>query len=138
MYSEDYDVDTFPIFETFDGDSIEFCMEDIEEKLWTLSYETFMNKQSVRGSIKFVPVTSADVAAFSEEYFKILRLVEDRLEKYTLEYSILSAELHSVRTNLLALCPHLLFEAEYLEEKSTYLCTLCKLPYMTCKDARYL
>ena len=100
---------------------------DVEEILWSQSYETFIRHGNVNR--KFVPLKLQDIKNVRHEFDNIhLLLLNNTLS--ALERNILQDEAKSLEEVLINICPHSMFEAEYLGKNSTYDCTLCKLSYV--------
>ena len=101
---------------------------DVEEFIWSRSYENFIRHGNIQR--KFVPLKSQDIKNIRKDFDNINSILSNNQNFTILELNILQDEAKYLENILLDICPHLIFEAEYLEENSTYNCSICKLPYL--------
>lgn len=118
---------------TFDNEKLDMNdSADVEEIIWSRSYESFIRHGNVNR--KFVPLKLQDIKNIRNDFDNInnLLLLDNTLTVF--ERNILQNEAKSLEDVLINICPHLVFEAEYLGENSTYDCNLCKLSYVKIKN----
>ena len=118
---------------TFDNEKLDMNdSADVEEIIWSRSYESFIRHGNVNR--KFVPLKLQDIKNIRNDFDNInnLLLLDNTLTVF--ERNILQNEAKSLEDVLINICPHLVFEAEYLGENSTYDCNLCKLSYIKIKN----
>ena len=114
------------IWGTFDNEESDMNdSNDIEEIIWSRSYENFIRHGNVVDR-KFVPLKLQDIKDVRNDLDNIHLLSLNNMLS-VLEKNILQNEAKSLEDVLKDICPHLVFEAEYLGENSTYNCNLCKL-----------
>ena len=117
-----------PFWNTYDGDPEVPTLDDIEEVLWSRSYETFIRFGNIQHR-EFNALKIDDIMSLREEFLR-LRMRSFEYEAKSTEWSILQDEIIKTKEEVMDLCPHLTFEAEYIDgDNSKYECSLCKFSY---------
>lgn len=113
---------------TFDNDPPTACEEDIHEAIWSNSYRHYLNYCKSRPNATFVPTQLVDIEMIRKELENLKRVhahVND-----TTSSIVLVHEINKIKQELFEVCPHLIFEAEYLDENSRYDCQTCGLSFL--------
>lgn len=120
------------IWGTFDNEEFDMSdSADVEKIICSRSYENFVRQHS-NDNRNFVPLKLQDIKDVRSDFDNINLLLSNNTLS-VLEKTILQNEAKSLEEILISICPHLIFEAEYLGENSTYSCNLCKLSYVKIK-----
>ena len=121
------------IWGSFDNETNTNDITDVEETVWSQSYENFIRHGNIQR--EFVPLKLQNITDIRQDFDNINNLILSNNQNFSvLELNILRDEAKHLENILLHICPHLIFEAEYLGENSTYNCNLCKLPYLKIKS----
>lgn len=129
--SEDEVFAMLDMWKTFDNDDNYACEDEVDEAIWSNAYSRHLNRACLNPAQSFVPFTRHDIEMLAKE---VKHMERDSFPVVPIENVILEDEKTMLKKELCEMCPHSIFEAEYMEENSTYECLLCKLSYLEIKS----